>query len=40
MDAAYAARNRSRTDKFWAGIRDYYKRYRDSNASAEETSDG
>jgi aminopeptidase N len=24
------------TDKFWAGIRDYYRRYRDSNASTED----
>jgi aminopeptidase N len=24
------------TEKFWAGIRDYYKRYRDSNASSDD----
>ncbi|HYW46635.1 MAG TPA: M1 family aminopeptidase [Bryobacteraceae bacterium] len=24
------------TEKFWAGIREYYKRYRDSNASTED----
>jgi len=24
------------TDKFWAGIRDYYRRYRDQNASTED----
>jgi len=24
------------TDKFWAGIREYYRRYRDSNASTQE----
>jgi aminopeptidase N len=24
------------TDAFWAGIRDYYKRYRDSNASTDD----
>ncbi len=24
------------TDKFWAGIRDYYRRYRDSNASTDD----
>ncbi len=24
------------TDKFWTGIRDYYRRYRDSNASTED----
>ena len=24
------------TDKFWTGIRDYYQRYRDSNASTED----
>jgi aminopeptidase N len=24
------------TDKFWAGIRDYYHRYRDSNASTDD----
>lgn len=24
------------TEKFWAGIRDYYRRYRDSNASSED----
>ena len=24
------------TDKFWAGIREYYRRYRDSNASTED----
>ena len=24
------------TDKFWAGIRDYYRRYRDANASTED----
>ena len=24
------------TDKFWAGIRDYYRRYRDSNASTSD----
>lgn len=24
------------TEKFWAGIRDYYRRYRDSNASTED----
>jgi aminopeptidase N len=24
------------TDAFWAGIRDYYRRYRDANASTDE----
>jgi aminopeptidase N len=24
------------TDKFWAGIREYYRRFRDSNASTED----
>ena len=24
------------TDKFWAGIRDYYKRYRDGNATTDD----
>ena len=24
------------TDKFWAGIRDYYRRYRDTNASTDD----
>lgn len=24
------------TDKFWAGIREYYRRYRDSNASSDD----
>ena len=24
------------TDKFWAGIQDYYRRYRDSNASSDD----
>ena len=24
------------TEKFWAGIREYYRRYRDSNASTED----
>jgi aminopeptidase N len=24
------------TDKFWAGIRDYYRRYRDANASTDD----
>src|SRR5260370_40046718 len=25
-----------RTEKFWAGIREYYRRFRDSNASTED----
>ena len=36
LGAAHAAATRSAPSVFWAGIREYYRRYRDGNASTDD----
>ena len=38
--ALHMLRGQIGTDKFWAGIREYYRRYRDSNASTADFQRG